>query len=226
MRFNPRFFVAAFGATLLISGASAQTVVASSTFDADDDGWQVREYNNNTNTFLAFDAPDYFSTGGNPGGHIGYTDTVPGGWWYYAPAKYLGDKSLSYGQRLSFDLKWVGGDSVGNNGPDVVLYDGTTHIRTQFTYPTDQWASYNATLSETGWHKTNAAGTADNGVVTAAEFQTVLGNLQELRIRGDWRNPLGDASRLDNVQLEAVPEPTTIAALGLGALALLRRNRK
>lgn len=43
-----------------------------------------------------------------------------------------------------------------------------------------------------------------------------------------FENPGDDnvGALLDNVKVQAVPEPTSMAALGLGALALLKRRRK
>ena len=75
-------------------------VIASSTFDTDSDGWVVKDlaFPNPgappvpINTFT----PTYQSTGGNPGGHLSLIDPTANAWYWYAPAKFLGDRHAAY----------------------------------------------------------------------------------------------------------------------------------
>lgn len=56
--------------------------------------------------------------------------------------------------------------------------------------------------------------------VSGAEFDTLH---LYATLNGEYTAPRG---MIDNVSIQAVPEPATLAALGLGAAALLRRRRK
>lgn len=56
--------------------------------------------------------------------------------------------------------------------------------------------------------------------VAAAEFDTLH---LYATLNGEYTAPRGI---IDNVAIQAVPEPATLAALGLGAAALLRRRKK
>lgn len=55
---------------------------------------------------------------------------------------------------------------------------------------------------------------------------TPTGSSAKLRLTGLTVLEQGNDFGLDNVTVEAVPEPGTLAALGLGAIALLRRRRR
>ena len=47
-----------------------------------------------------------------------------------------------------------------------------------------------------------------------------------LLVTGTSRTTFSHGLFLDAIELRAIPEPTTLALLGLGALALVRRRRK
>jgi PKD repeat protein len=172
-------------------------VVASSTFDTDDDGWRITGDAQGDGT-----APDYFDTGGNPGGHICANDNVAGGTWYFsAPAKFLGDRTGAYGGTLAFDIKQSSTDDQFAQD-DIVLRNGTRTIVYDFgnatAHPGTDWTAYSVPLDATdpGW-------TYDSGGdVSPAAFRTLLGNLTGLSIRGEYVSG-SDTGCLDNVELSS-----------------------
>src|SRR5438552_3647113 len=80
---------------LAVTGIGNAQVIASSTFDIDDEGWIVGEFYALTGSVT----PTYVPTGGNPGGFIRTTDMLV---WsaFHAPAKFLGNMSAAYGGNL------------------------------------------------------------------------------------------------------------------------------
>lgn len=72
-----------------------------STFDVNNDGWTTINANGDP-------TPTYSSTGGNPGGNIQAFDLPVGASvpipYFVAPAKFLGNRSFSYGKNLRFDI--------------------------------------------------------------------------------------------------------------------------
>jgi hypothetical protein len=160
-------------------------------FGADADGWTI-----------AGDAasPDYVETGGNPGGHICADDDVAGNTWYFAaPGKFLGDQSGAYGGALQFDSKQsTTSDQFSNH--DVVLRNASATLVYDFgnasDHPRTNWTHYSVPLdaSASGW--TWASGEP----VTATAFETLLANLTQLRIRGEYVSG-SDRGCLDTVQL-------------------------
>jgi hypothetical protein len=167
---------------------------AASYFDADGEGWMV-------SGDVQSVAPDYFATGGNPGGFVSGNDLVTGGTWYWeAPAKFFGNQSCAYGQALTFDLK----QSLRDNqfdGEDIVLEGGGLKLVYETPYnPDTSWTSYAVLLSESsGWRKNTLTGDPP----TPTEFMSVLSALSGLRIRGEYRNG-ADSGGLDNVVLNGV----------------------
>ena len=196
----------------LIGNASA--AVITSTFDIDDEGWDVSGDATSTN-------PTHVLTGGIPGGFIQATDRAVGGTWYFdAPDKFLGNALGAYNQSLTFDLKQTGSgpqhgdDNVIMNGGGLELYISAG----AGPLPLGTWVSYNVLMNESGgWFKGNA-------LATQADMLTVLGDLDRLRIRGEFIVG-SDVGRLDNVALTIVPLPPAFALLASGLLGILFKSR-
>jgi len=138
-------------------------------------------------------APVYSGVGGNPDGLISAIDDVAGGVWYFtAPAKYLGDNAAFYGKTLKFDLQ-VTAIVTPFASPDVELTGGAITLYFDCSPdPGTSWTSYVVPLTEAGWTTTAAE------PATLEQFQQVLSNSTQLRIRGEF-NTGADTGKLDNV---------------------------
>jgi len=180
------------------------TALVSSTFTTDADGWTL------TNGAESSPTAVYTTTGGNPVGHIyGVDSGSPGGFYFVAPAKFLGDKSVTYGGTLNFDLR---AETGGSGSPyildDILLSDGNTTLTHTINMPPTTWTSYSLKLNETsGWENT-----ATGQPPTYAEMLTILSNLTELHIRGEYYSSIisHDSGYLDNVMLTSGPAIITI----------------
>lgn len=178
---------------------SMLTFAQQSTFDNNDDGWTALDSNTGP-------TPTYQSTGGNPGGFIQVFDGVLGtATFYVAPSKFLGNKSAYYGGNLQFDLQV----SVTPNSSTAgvrLTGGGLTLVKLltpEFTLPAiaPEWSTYSFQLDESvAWRITSTTGP----VATAAQIQTVLGNLTELAINGEYSTVGADGGGLDNVSLTGV----------------------
>lgn len=199
---------------LLTAGAvRAQSIL--SDFNLNADGWHAYTAAD-PNTVVV-----YTATGGTNGsGAIILQEPANGANDYFdAPAKFLGNQSAFYGGSLSFDLKL----SLSWNGTEadmVVLTGNGTSIAysaPQANWPvTTNYTSYSFKLDGTqGW---TLAGSST--LATTQQISSVLGNLSDLRILGDWTNSQ-DNDLLDNVQFAPVPEPGTVSLLALGGALLL-----
>jgi hypothetical protein len=166
----------------------------SSTFDADADGWTI---------FNDGSGPVYYATGGMNGGYIFGTDLGNGQYWYWnAPTKYLGDRSAFYNGSLSFHLIQTDTTSQVDQN-DIVLIGGGLTLNYDTPYnPELTWTYYSISLHETAGWVNQATGLAPS----QADMQAVLGSLQALRIRGEYRFG-DDSSGLDEVVL-SIPAPT------------------
>lgn len=199
------------GVVLCGSLGQVRADLITSTFDTDTDGWTI----SGDATSLT-----HFAAGGNPGGFIRATDQQTGGVWYFdAPAKFLGDKSLAYGQNLSFDLRQTG-SGTQFNATDVVLNGGGLQIAIDAgsnPIPVGDWVSYSVLLEESaGWLKVSNHVVFTGGVpVSQSEMLTVLGSLTRLRIRGEFIDG-PDMGRLDNVAMNVTPEPSSLALFVIG----------
>ncbi len=152
-------------------------------------------------------APAYFSTGGNPDGFItdGGTPVGPVILYAQAPAKFLGNFSLAYNQKLTFDLKisFPGSDNTNGDvvitssaGPTLYYQLPTKPVITGFT-------SYSITFNESfaGWHSGSIVGVAP----TQVEMKRTLSNITSLRIRTKYTtsNTATATGSIDNIVLNA-----------------------
>jgi hypothetical protein len=207
-----RLFAAITGVALLcVTVGQVRADLIVSTFDTNTEGWTL---------FGDAASLTHFAAGGNPGGFIRATDLQFADVWYFkAPAKFLGDKSLAYDQILSFDLRQTG-TGTQFNATDVVLNGGGLQIAIDAgtnPLPVGDWVSYGVLLSESaGWLKVSNHEILSGGVpVTQAEMLTVLGSLTQMRIRGEFIAG-SDMGRLDNVAMNVVPEPSSFALFAVG----------
>ncbi|MFC7156938.1 alkaline phosphatase D family protein [Halomarina halobia] len=171
-----------------------------STFDEDAEGWLV---SNNGGSNL----PEYFESGGNPGGHIGDAENKGGVAWYYqAPFKFLGDRAAFYGGTLSFDLRQEQTDrqfdAEPTEGGDVLLVSGERKLVYEFrgpdATPGTEWTSFEVPLTaDAPWIDL----ASEEPLATEDTLRAVLEDLEVIRIRGEYRGG-DDRSYLDNVVLE------------------------
>ncbi len=166
-----------------------------STFDTDRDGWTAIDSQTGAN-------PTYQSTGGNSGGFIQVIDGVAGTATYYnAPAKFLGDRSASYGAFLRFDLQ-VSVIPNSNTAGARLIGGGITLVKLLSILPAvaPTWTSYSMRLDiSENWR----VGSTTGPVATEAQIRTVLASLTGLAINGEYNTAAADSGGLDNVVLES-----------------------
>lgn len=167
-----------------------------STFDTGNEGWS---------TFGDATSPNatWISGNGNPGGHIRATDQSSGGTWHFvAPDKFLGNKCDAYNSFFRYDqyTSDTTEEDLYGDRPDVLLFGaGLVLVIENAENPNLDWTHYDILLNENaGWRLNSITG----AVPTQAEIQSVLSDLTELRIRGEYR-PNADYGGLDNVVLES-----------------------
>jgi gliding motility-associated-like protein len=166
-----------------------------STFDTDRDGWTAIDSQTGAN-------PTYQSTGGNSGGFIQVIDGVAGTATYYnAPAKFLGDRSASYGAFLRFDLQ-VSITPNSNTAGARLIGGGITLVKLLSVLPSvaPAWTSYSMRLDiSENWR----VGSTTGPVASEAQIRTVLASLTGLAINGEYNTAAADGGGLDNVVLES-----------------------
>jgi hypothetical protein len=164
--------------------------MAESGFESDLENWQITDWN------LVLDRR---TSGGNPGGYLAVVgQSVAQPWYWRAPIKFLGDQSLMFRGYLVYELKHPVITTTNWQDPEVIITGGglTLHYRS-FTLPGTNWTTFNIPFKEfTGWER------ADGGPVMAEDLCQVLGQLTDLRIRGNYCPTAGEIC-LDNVALIA-----------------------
>lgn len=210
-------------ATSLITGATLANAQISS-FDANDEGWTVTSFNNpNANDFgvMSTSGVTFNATGGNGGGYVSKLDPDTGDFYFIAPTQFLGNRSGS--TTLLYDLIYNG--TADYQTHDVVLVGTAKRLIYRANpdiVPGANWATFTVSLSPASTWLNGIGGPA----ATATDFAEVLSNLQGLYIKGEYTSGVVETTGLDNVRLEPVPEPASIAAVGVGLLALLRRRKR
>ncbi len=208
-------------ANFTLSGA----VIGVSTFDTDDEGWTVGEF---LPPPIAPVPPTHVNAGGNPDGFIRTGDIDFGNWnGYLAPAAFLGSWTAIGVTSVSYDTRV----NIADATPYAFLIVESGAIQISMFGPApalDVWTHYSfQTVSEAGWFYTGN-GSTPGAPVTAGDFATVMGNVTALRISSDWSSTPDDQVDLDNVRLAELPEPASIALVGIGLVAgsLIRRRRR
>jgi hypothetical protein len=168
----------------------------SSTFDTGVEEWVVKDLNcGNYASVLGTYALNWFSSGGDPGAHVGLQDPTGNCYFFDAPAAYLGDRSAFAGAALRFSLRttvndWPPGSVlvlIGGNGI-VLVHD--------FDQPTSVWSQYEVPLEAAGF-RVNSAGGAP---ASPAQMAAVLGDLEALRISAEYGSEQGaETTFLDSV---------------------------
>ena len=176
---------------------------AGSTFAADADGWSLVSFTNlstNTYTVAGTYTATFNATGGNSGGYISSNDPDGGDFTFAAPAAYLGNRTSSIGATLTYDLIHPVG-ALDYQAADVILVGNGVRLVWQgnpaLAPAAASWTGVSVPLTPSAqWH----VGTTDGALATPTDFQTVLGNLTGLYLRGEYTNG-ADTTGLDNVVL-------------------------
>jgi hypothetical protein len=207
-------FVVAMGA-----GARADVI---SRFDSGDEGWTVVSFTNLTvadYSLVATYTPNFHASGGNPGGYISGTDQDNGDFTFAAPSAFWGAHAAA--TSLTWDLNHTG--VVDYQASDITITGGGLQLLWKSTpdiVPGAAFQTFSVSLGPAaGW----TVGTPGGSAATVADFQTVLGNVTGLFIRGEYTVGLNETSGLDNVRLaeaSAVPEPGSVGLLGVGLLGI------
>ncbi|MCC6247499.1 MAG: hypothetical protein IT499_07055 [Rubrivivax sp.] len=213
-----------FSCAIALAAASSLVSAAPlvSGFDVGDEGWLV-DSSQGTQGVTDF---VWNAAGGNPGGHLSARDIGDqGGWWFLSPLTWGGDWSAYLGGTIRFDVFSIAGQSEVMNPPVeavvLVLEDGG-RLRAGFGAGAvlDQWISVEVPLVAESFNLTNSS---------YASFDEALGHVVRLVIPGDFVYRQNDITRLDNVQVRAVPAPGTlpllVAAL-LGCVAIRAPRRQ
>jgi hypothetical protein len=173
---------------LTLCGCNGVAAYAASTFDANDEAWQL---NGDAAARI-----ELRSVGGNPGGHVCGKDSVNGDIWYFvAPSRFLGDATKAFGKRLTWDLKQ---DNMYQQlkGRDVVLQgNGLSIVFNIKATPAKDWTPYEARIDDTGGWKIDDAAQA---AATDDQIKLVLKNLTSLRLRGEFADGQ-DSACIDNI---------------------------
>jgi Laminin B (Domain IV) len=191
----------------------------SSTFDTNDEGWTA------VNRVIFLGLPiistnplTYSSTGGNTNGCISINEnpSFPGTLYFVAPPKFRGNKTLAYGNKLSFDIRsqrdpvfvtFVEDDLIlEGNGTTLYFNLFVNNITNKIT----DWAHFDVPMNESAWLIGSRNGP---NKPTKAQFQSVLCNITRFLIRSEYVTG-ADEGFLDNVTLEMTPRcySTTLTA--------------
>lgn len=198
--------------TIVAVCAAASQASLIYTFDTDNQGWRQSNFNQVT---LALS--DVGPASWNAGGYIDGPDFAD---WAFHTSPIL---SGGYAGATSISFDFSTDVTDGQPYPFIVLASATEAIFQSPILPGDGlFHPYSFDLtSPANWVYGNGSGFRP---ATNADITNILTGLQRIGINADIISG-ADYTRVDNVRLNAVPEPMTLAVLGLGCASLLRRRR-
>lgn len=213
----PRMRMRRLGATLaLLCAAAAQAAIVTSSFDSGAEGWAAAGNGGGPLQWLA--------DGGQPAGHLALSDASDGWAYFAAPAAWR--VPMQAGAHLSFDLRSSSDDAHPIvSAVRVALVGAGLTLVAESVLPGPAWAHHEFLLGPGGGFRVLASA-ADllepwNRQPSADEWAHVLGSLNSFYIsadysganlvRGGFETAELDNVRLEATQLQAVPEPGTLA---------------
>ena len=211
-------------ALAIVAAASSHAIVSSS-FDAGLDGWSMVYFDPPGAAYGTENAAGgltWNATGGNPDGYISREDVEGGAMMFKANSSYTGDQSANIGGTLSFDLICDFDDRTVDSV--VVIKGAGLTIAGSFANPViNTWTTRSVVLDAANFNYGFSGGSA----VSTTDFNSVMASIDGLYISGEFHTGFpAEITGLDNVSLEPVPEPATMALLGFGAAALAARKRR
>lgn len=211
---------------MALAAASAATSAASaeliSTYDFSAEGWTGFDFvgAGNYTTPLAGEFPlAWNGDGGNPGGHVSAADFSDGAIFFRAPAAYRGDRSGAIGEFLSFDV-FTTHDTYGGDNAVILVGNSGDILVAQIVQPlVNVWQTITIDLDADRFR----VGSLGGAVPSVERFASVLADLEELYLPGEFASGLIETTRIDNVRL--VPTPAAGALLLAAGLRGMRRRR-
>jgi hypothetical protein len=213
---------------LALAPAARADAIVASTFDSSGEGWNAVSINA-SGAISGTHAVTWNATGGDPGGHISRPDPQAATTFYWnAPAQFLGNMSAAYGGTLGYEVRHTGGSLY--NAADVILVGGASPLTLVFdaaAMPTTAWTPFTVPLSQGQWR----VGSLSGAFATQQQLTGVLSALTALRIRGEYIDNTSETGYLDNVSLNAPPEPTpepaalALMGTGLAGCAIVARRK-
>ncbi|KAK0150257.1 Laminin subunit alpha-1 [Merluccius polli] len=145
------------------------------------------------------------------------TNKLAGPLYWRLPRQFEGNKLLSYGGLLSYEVVFYADDGIGlaNHEPQILMRGGTLRklvIYRDMVAPSNGIRTrHDIPLTEFSWRYFNAV---SNRAVTHADFLSVLSNVQYLLIKSSYGRDLVQ-SRISNITMETALEEWSGATGGV-----------